>query len=127
MSTQIRTVVFLVILFDWSIHTFFSDALRCFNSKCYYFVSSLDTYNNAQTACNSKCGTTGGKLAEASASEELYTFLFSIATSINSGPYCFGIDDLQYNEFFKAGDQLWVYQSNFDFKPIFRNAFFRFD
>ena len=96
MSTQIRTVVFLVILFDWSIHTFFSDALRCFNSKCYYFVSSLDTYNNAQTACNSKFGSTGGRLAEPSASAELYTFLYSTATSIvNSGPYWIGIDDLQ--------------------------------
>ena len=69
---------------------------KSFNSKCYYFESSLKTYNNAQTACNSKFGSTGGKLAEPSASAELYTFLYSTATSIvNSGTYWIGIDDLQ--------------------------------
>ena len=69
---------------------------RSFGSKCYYFESSLATYNDAQTACNSKIGTTGGKLAEPSASVELYAFLYSTASSIvNSGPYWIGIDDLQ--------------------------------
>jgi hypothetical protein len=72
---------------------------KFFNSKCYYFESSLATYNNAQTACNSKFGTTGGKLAEPSASVELYAFLYSTASSIvNSGPYWIGIDDLQNND-----------------------------
>ena len=71
---------------------------RTFNSKCYYFESSLATYSNAQTACTSKFGTTkyGGKLAEPSPSVELYAFLYSTASSIvNSGPYWIGIDDLQ--------------------------------
>ena len=72
---------------------------RAFNSKCYYFESSPATYNDAQTACNSKIGT-GGKLAEPSASVELYAFLYSTASSIvnNSGPYWIGIDDLQNND-----------------------------
>ena len=70
-----------------------------FNSQCYYFESSKDTYNNAQAACSSKFGSTGGRLAEPSATTELYTFLYSTATSIvNSGPYWIGIDDLQYND-----------------------------
>ena len=66
---------------------------RPFNSKCYYFESSLATYNDAQTACNS----IGGKLAEPSPSVELYAFLYSTASSIvnNSGPYWIGIDDLR--------------------------------
>ena len=72
---------------------------RSFGSKCYYFESSPATYNDAQTACNSKIGT-GGKLAEPSASVELYAFLYSTASSIvnNSGPYWIGIDDLQNND-----------------------------
>ena len=72
---------------------------RSFGSKCYYFESSLATYNDAQTACNSKIGT-GGKLAEPSASVELYAFLYSTASSIvnSSGPYWIGIDDLQNND-----------------------------
>ena len=72
---------------------------RPFGSKCYYFESSLANYNDAQTACNSKIGT-GGKLAEPSASVELYAFLYSTASSIvnNSGPYWIGIDDLQNND-----------------------------
>jgi len=72
---------------------------RSFGSKCYYFESSPATYNDAQTACNSKIGT-GGKLAEPSASVELYAFLYLTASSIvnNSGPYWIGIDDLQNND-----------------------------
>ena len=72
---------------------------RSFNSTCYYFESSLATYYDAQTACNSKSGTTGGKLAEPIASVELYAFLYSTASSIgNSGPHWIGIDDLQNND-----------------------------
>ena len=73
---------------------------RRFNSKCYYFESSPANYNDAQTACNSRFGTTGGKLAEPSASVELYAFLYLAAVSIvnTSGPYWIGIDDLQYND-----------------------------
>ena len=67
-----------------------------FNSQCYYFESSLNTYSNAQAACSSKFGSTGGKLAEPSATVELYAFLYDTATStVNSGPYWIGIDDLQ--------------------------------
>ena len=48
---------------------------------------------------NSKFGSSGGRLAEPSATLELYTLLYSTATSIvNSGPYWIGIDDLQYND-----------------------------
>ena len=74
-----------------------SDAnYRSFNSTCYYFESSLATYDNAQTACNSKFGTTGGKLAEPIASVELYAFLYSTASSIvGFGPKWIGIDDLK--------------------------------
>ena len=92
--------IFFIITFFFS----FSDVCpsssdpnyRSFGSKCYYFESSPATYNDAQTACNSKIGT-GGKLAEPSASVELYAFLYSTASSIvnNSGPYWIGIDDLR--------------------------------
>ena len=77
-----------------------SDTLyKMLNSKCYYFESSPDTYYNAQTACNSKFGSTGGKLAEPSASVELYAFLYSTATSLGiSGQIWIGIDDLQNND-----------------------------
>ena len=93
--------IFLIITFFSDVCPTSSDTnYRLFNSKCYYFESSLDNYNNAQTACNSRFGATGGKLAEPSASVELYAFLYSTASSIvnNSGPYWIGIDDLQNND-----------------------------
>ena len=71
---------------------------RKFNSKCYYFESSVKSYNSAQSACSSRFGSHGGKLVEPSASTELYAYLYSTANSIGiSGRIWIGIDDLYNN------------------------------
>ena len=78
--------------------TYSNSNYRVLGLKCYFFESSKKTYQSAQSACNSRFGSSGEILAEPRTTAT-YASIWSAAQSIvGAGVYWIRLDDLQYQD-----------------------------